>query len=345
MALVVNGRYLDRPVTGVERYSDMLVRMVAREWPSARIHVPKKWQGASEVHGIEVIRTGSLQGHAWEQLSLPRSLGPDDVLLSPANTGPLCVKRQAVVIHDLATIHHPELFNKWFASWYRFLLPNLARRAARVIPVSTDSAEALDRTLGTSENKVFVVPPFAQPTDMTYRDVIGEPYVLSVGSRDPRKGLDRLVKWYSSLVDPGYRLVIVGRQVSSFRPRPLAPHPGIIDRNDVSDDDLNALYTHAIALIQPSVYEGFGLPILEALALGCPVIASNLPVFVRNFGGSLLYFPINHTDAFDPMVDGLRVQNRRVHFAARGRQRAAQFTQQRMAEALHAAIDPLLHTA
>lgn len=349
MALLINGRYLSRPVTGVERYSDMLVQVVAREWPDARIIVPRNVKGIHQVHGLEVVPTGVLKGHAWEQLSLPRAVGPDDVLISPANTGPLRVKRQAVVIHDLAVIHHPGWFDRRFAAWYWFLLPRLVRKAARVITVSTTSAEDIIGTFTIPVSKVAVVPPFAIERTPHARSPIYGPFVLVVAGRDPRKGLPEIVQWYAALNGPDFKLVVVGRSHGPFPAFPIS-HPatpkysGIVYRTDADDEELHALYSHAIALIHLSHMEGFGLPILEALEWGCPVIASNLPVFKKNFGGALFYVPGMKTDELSSYIEGLRVQNRRAHFAWRGRLRAAQYTQERMAVALHEALDPLLNT-
>ncbi|MBL7952699.1 MAG: glycosyltransferase family 4 protein [Flavobacteriales bacterium] len=348
MALLINGRYLTRPVTGVERYSDMLVRVVAREWPDSRILVPRNLKDFSHIHGLEVVPTGMFRGHMWEQLSLPRAVGPSDVLICPANTGPLRVKRQAVVIHDLAVIHHPEWFDRRFAAWYRFLLPRLAHNAARVITVSSTSAEDIMNTLKMPGSKVVVVPPFAiERTPLPHSPIDG-PFVLVVAGRDPRKGLNQIVAWYASLKNPDFKLVVVGRSQGPFPAfpisRPAAPkYRGIVYRTDADDEDLHALYSHAIALVNLSRMEGFGLPILEALEWGCPVIASDLPVFKKNFGGSLFYLSGMNSDGLSAYMDGLRVPNRRAHFAMRGKLRAAQFTQERMAIALHQALDPLLN--
>ena len=344
MPLLINGRYLTRPVTGVERYSDMLVQVVAREWPDSRILVPTSWRGALKVHGLDVVRTGMFHGHAWEQLSLPASVGPNDVLISPANTGPLGMKRHAVVIHDLAVIHHPEWFEKRFAVWYWFLLPKLVRKAERVITVSETSANDIIGTFGIPGSKVTVVPPFAIERTRKLNSSIDGPYILAVGGRDPRKGLHQLVGWYSAMKDPDYKLVIVGRKQGPFHWLPLRKATGIIFRYDVDDEELHRLYSHAIALINLSRMEGFGLPILEALQWGCPVIASDLDVFKRNFGGSLFYMGGMNTENLSAYIDGLRVANRRAHFAMRGKLRAAQFSQERMGIALHQALDPLLNS-
>jgi glycosyltransferase involved in cell wall biosynthesis len=342
MALVINGRFLQRPITGVERYSHMLLRVIAKEWPDSRVVIPDPTPKDPETYGLEVVRVRGKGGHSWEQLLLPRSVAKGDLLLSPANTGPLRVRHQVVVLHDLAVIHHPEWFDRRFAAWYRFLMPKLAKHVEHVITVSEESATDIMDTFGPPRAKVTVVPPFATEVSSFPDTPVHGPYILAVASRDPRKGLGRLVAWYSAMKDPAYDLVIVGRTKGPFRSVPLKTHPGIIFREDVNDAELHGLYRNAIALVHLSKAEGFGLPILEALQHGCPVIASDLPVFKRNFGGSLFYVSENHDEVLHHLILGLQTPNRRAHFAMRGKLRAGQFTEQRMTNALHHVLDPLL---
>lgn len=346
MALLINGRYLSRPVTGVERYSDMLVQVVAREWPDARILVPRNVRGISQVHRLEVVPTGIFRGHLWEQFSLPRAVGADDVLLSPANTGPLGVGRQAVVIHDLAVIHHPEWFDRRFAAWYSFLLPRLAKGAAGIISVSRTSADDILATFKIPGIKIHVVPPFTTtPAPRSYDHGMDGPYYLMVASRDPRKGLDRAWEWHTSFLNSKVKLVLVGRRGRNFRAQPpLVDLKSVIHLTDVDDERLAALYSGAIALLQPSRFEGFGLPILEALQHGCPVIASDLPVFREVFGDAIQYADIGANRTMIAPVMKVSDPEQRGTIIAKGREHAATFSMQRTSIALHRALDPLLNT-
>ena len=108
MALVLNGRPFTRPITGVGRYGRSLLTLIAREWPDARVVVPRS-TGDIDACGLEVVRRGIGNGHGWEQRALPSALGRDDVLLSTANTGPLRVRRQVLVLHDVEGFKHEEI--------------------------------------------------------------------------------------------------------------------------------------------------------------------------------------------------------------------------------------------
>lgn len=276
MPLVINGRFLARPITGVERYGRMLLRVIAKEWPDSRVIVPKGATDLLEAEGLEVVRQGNTSGHVWEQVELPRALESGDTLLSPANTGPLRAQRHVPVVHDLAFLHHPEWFNARFATWYKLLIPRMLRRAERVITVSGTIREELMRYYAVPADRAYVVPPFVLPSLLGASGSTGleRPYYLVVASLDPRKGIDRALNWYTGLREPAFDLVIVGRSHRAFAPVPIQQSPGVRVLNDVDEARLGALYRGAIALIQPSYYEGFGLPVLEAMASGVPVIVS-----------------------------------------------------------------------
>jgi glycosyltransferase involved in cell wall biosynthesis len=337
VALLINGR--------VERYSDMLVRVIAKEWPGSRILVPRGHGIPEKVHGLDVIPVGSFQGHLWEQLSLPRAVGPKDMLISPANTGPWRLRQHVVVIHDLAVIHHPEWFDRRFAAWYTFLLPRLARNAARVITVSRTSAADITTTFGVPGSKVDVVPPYVlERTSAVAEHGIDPPYYLMVASRDPRKGHDRAVDWWSSFAKPPFKFVLVGRAGPAFKGMNTTGLRDMLWLEDVDDARLSALYAGAIALLHPSRSEGFGLPVLEALAHGCPVIASDLPVLRESFGDAIIFAEIGGNSEMGAAMAILNEPEQRASTISRGSRKAAEFDMARTTTALHNALDPLLNT-
>lgn len=345
MALVINGRFLARPVTGVERYGRLLLRVIAREWPDSRVIVPKGAPGDLDACGLEVIRHGSTSGHVWEQVELPRALANGDVLLSPANTGPLRAARHIPVVHDLAFLHHPEWFNARFATWYKLLIPRMLRRAERVITVSGTVRNELLRYYAVPGERAHVVPPFVLPSLLPANASTGiqRPYYLMVASLDPRKGIERALNWFTGLREPGFDLVIVGRAHRAFAPVEIPDHPGIRVLSDVHDEQLGALYRDAIALVQPSYYEGFGLPILEAITIGCPVIGSYLNVFTEQFGDAVLVADIGYTRNMMRAMVLMNDATTREEYVARGRARALDFNEARTTDALHDALDPVLH--
>lgn len=271
-AIVVNGRCLHRPVTGVERYTAEMVKRLAD-----RVRILSQRRPADGV-----------RGHVWEQARLPALVHRNELLWSPANTGPLAVSRQVVTIHDLSPLDHPEWFHPAFAAWYRFLLPRLARRVRRIITDSEFSrARILDR-LTVPEDRVVAIPcgvdgrvgPAAAGAIAAVRKRHGleGPYVMTVGSLQPRKNLGTLLRAWDLLRGEvkEIELAVVGVARSNFGPSGVEQVPdGVRLLGRVDDDELPALYTGAALAVVPSLYEGFGLTVLEAMACGTPVVVAS----------------------------------------------------------------------
>src|SRR5512142_3366575 len=116
--IVVNGRFLSRRVTGVERYGREILSCIGNSYR------------------LETTRTNSWRGHLWEQFVLASKVSQQSILWSPANTGPLAIRNQALTIHDLSPLEHPEWFRKSFAVWYRLFLPILVQRVQVVFTPS-----------------------------------------------------------------------------------------------------------------------------------------------------------------------------------------------------------------
>jgi glycosyltransferase involved in cell wall biosynthesis len=273
--VVTNLRVLQSPVTGVQRYTQELLQRLP---------------GSVETVQPPIAAQG-LSGHLWEQAVLPLTLGRR-LLFSPANTGPLAVERQVVAIHDVAALDHPEWLNPTFAAWYRFLTPRLANRVRRVIVVSEFSKRRLCEAAGVDPGKVRVVPhgvdPRFHPTNgrdsARVREALelpAAPYLLTVGSLEPRKNLARLLAAWARVqasLPAQPWLVIVGAKGSArvFKQLDLDPlPPRVILTGHLSDELLPSVYAQAHAFVYVSLYEGFGLPPLEAMASGVPVIAAD----------------------------------------------------------------------
>jgi len=343
MALVFNGRCLARPIGGVERYARQLLPLLARLEPAMRVVVPRQAPPSGLDVDLLVEPFGRLRGHAWEQFDLPRALGPGDALLSPANTAPLRAGRQAVVVHDLAFLHHPEWFRPAFARWYRWLMPRLMLRATTVITVSEAMRDEILQAYAPDPAKVFVVPPHAQAPpvgDGTPCDVPG-PFVLLVGHDDPRKGVLPAIDLLHA-AEPGLHAVVVGRERRPFRRVARPADPRVTWLGPVDDLQLHWLYRHARALIHPSHYEGFGLTVLEALQRGCPVVARPLPVIRDAFGAEVHACTFTGSDDLSDVL--ARIPVRRTEALAAPSPAASAFTGQRTTDALRSALDHLLRS-
>jgi glycosyltransferase involved in cell wall biosynthesis len=180
-----------------------------------------------------------------------------------------------VTFHDLAVLRHPETFNAWTQQYSRALLPRVVRSAARIIAVSEFTARELVDLLAVPETKIRVIPNAVGPPFTANGDAAEGDYVLAVSTLEPRKNLGRLVEGFRRAGLNGCELRVVGaRGWGDVEPVPSA---GVRWLGEVSDDELARLYRGARCAAYVSLYEGFGLPVLEAMACGTPVVTADLP--------------------------------------------------------------------
>jgi len=296
MNVVVNGRFLERRITGVERYGREILRRL----------------GGSHM----IVRSGKwsngMRGHLWEQVALPGQVGSDHVLWSPANTGPLRVENQVLTLHDLSPLEHPDWYQPAFALWYRIFLPPLVLRVGRVVVPSEFIKAKLLRRFCVTDGHVVVIPGGVD-TGRFYpgaerRLDLPERYVLFVGSLQPRKNLPRLLDAWQQMKETASDtwLVIAGTGSDIFRPIKLTKGERVIFLGPVSESDLPGLYAHAALFVLPSLDEGFGLPMLEAMASGTPLAVSRAGALPEVVGGAGLTFdPMDITEMADALRCGL----------------------------------------
>ena len=283
-------------------------------------------------------------GHAWEQLALPLHARRAELLYCPANLAPLASRRNAVVIHDLAALAHPEWYGRTYGAWQRLVLPALARRARLVLTVSRFARGEIVERLGIPGESVAVVPngvsesfcPSADPGPARRALGIERPYVLTLATRSARKNLAVLGDAAAALRELGIELVSAGGGRGYLRGGEQLPGRAL---GYVPEQLLPGLYAGALALAMPSLYEGFGLPCLEAMACGTPVVAADRAALPETCGDAALLADPEDGEAFaTALVRAARDEAERARLIAAGRERAGCFTWQRTAELTDAAL-------
>jgi glycosyltransferase involved in cell wall biosynthesis len=274
----------------------------------------------------------------WEQIVLPLAIAGQhiDVLLNPGFTAAiLCGCPQVTVFHDLQHKRHPEHF-RWFdLPFWRFLLFWSAYVSHALIADSEATRADLLRFYRLPDDKIRVIPLGVEPTFFEIaRARRPEPILLTVSTLHPHKNLDRLLRAFAGFhrARPEFRLVIAGlRGFDAANLERLRQELGLTDHVEftgwIPRDDLYALYARAFAFVYPSTFEGFGLPVLEALAAGVPSACSNIEPLSSTAGDAALRFdPEDEQALLDAMTRLVSDEGLRAHLAAAGPQRAAQFS-------------------
>jgi len=280
-------------------------------------------------------------GHAWEQAVLPVRAREARVLVCPANLAPVAFPRSVVVLHDAAVLRHPGWYSGAYAAWQRRLLPALARRALRVITVSEFSRGELRELLDLEDVSVVpggVDPAFSPDADAARaRAALGlaRPYVLCVASHTARKNLGALVPAARALAADGVELVVAGGHRPQFAAEQGLDALRLLGH--VDDALLPGLYAGAEAFALPSLYEGFGLPVLEAMAAGTPVLTTTAGALPETCGGAarLVEDPAAFATELPALVADAGARER---LRAAGLERAGAFSWDRTAREIDALL-------
>jgi glycosyltransferase involved in cell wall biosynthesis len=326
MTVVVNGRFLSRRITGVERYGREILRCLGNN-----VHVVRN-NGWARGAG----------GYFWEQILLPGRVKTDEILWSPANVGPIAIRNQVLTLHDLSALEHPEWFHPLFSFWYRLVIPVLARRVRYVVVSSTYVRDKVLARFSLSPEAVITIPEgvnlFQFHPNHIQQSMNTPRYILFVGSLQPRKNLDILLKAWNSVCHqhPDVSLWIAGerdvvfRQLSSSMNGERVRYLGYVSENYLVD-----LYAGALAFVTPSLEEGFGLTVLEAMACGTPVIAARsgaLPEVVGDSG--LLFDPVNMDQLAGLLDSCIGDEALRYMLIEKGLNQVSKFSWSRAAEKL-----------
>ena len=303
--VVINQSYRAQVVTGQQRYATEIARRLESSMPCTGAGPTGFWSAST------------LRVWAWVQLVLPL-LAREAVVLSMTSRAPLWCRRHVLVVHDLFVLTNPEWYSRAYVWTHAPLLRAQIRSAAAVVAVSRPVADQLARL----RSGPIAVAPNA-PSDVFRPPVVGAPdgaaladrglgtssYFLVVGSRDPRKNLGRLAEAYGRLTDDERRrfpLVVVGGASAIYRNQDLEWPIGTVDLGYVTDDELRQLYRGARSVVFVSKAEGFGLPLVEAVAAGAgSLLVSDIEIFRWICGETARYVDPSSTAS---IIEGLRAE-------------------------------------
>lgn len=346
-------------VTGTERYAREVVGRLAThpDWHPrvyTRANAVAGWPPGVQVRHLDWRR---LWTHGALGLELWRN--PPDAVFIPAHVLPVVCRPPAIVtVHDLGYLYHPAAHTALQRLYLDWTTRRHARVAARIVADSTSTKADLVAHYGADPDRIAVVPLAAGPDFKPVPAAVAEmararaglpaegPYVLHVGTLQPRKNLPRLVRAFARIAGahPDLHLVLAG--ATGWRAQDLtavARAAGVAGRvhlpGYVGEELLAGLYTGAVAVAVPSLYEGFGLTALEAMACGAPVVAANtssLPEVVGD--AAILVDPLDEAAIAAGLTAVVASEDERRRLTALGIARAAEFTWDRTAREVARAI-------
>jgi len=348
----INGRFLTQSITGVQRTATELVnvldRMIGSEPELSKryeftVLAPRRRLRDIGLQNISFRAVGKLNGHAWEQFELPW-FTRDGILVSLCNTAPLAKLKQMVMIHDASVFAVPETYSFAFRVWYKLLYPSLGKISRRIMTISEFSRAELNRYANINTDKIAVIYLAADhintiTPDYSILDRLESserPFLLAVSSMSPNKNFQMIIKAVDLLKNRDFDVVVAGgTNPRIFRDQDIDMPDTMQYLGYVSDGELRALYEKAIGFVFPSRYEGFGLPPVEAMFCGCPVIVADIITLREVCAGAALYCdPDDPSDLAHKMCQLIADKKMRAGLVERGRRRASRYTWHRTATGL-----------
>ncbi|HSB24877.1 MAG TPA: glycosyltransferase family 1 protein [Burkholderiaceae bacterium] len=354
--VLINGRFLGQRVTGVQRYAretlfalDDLLGDGAGAGLRWTVLVPRGTPVPSLQH-VLVETLGRLQGHWWEQIELAWRARAG-LLVSFGFTGPWLIRQQIVTVHDAAVVRWPQGFSAAFVQAYQHLVRRITAHAPRTMTVSQFSAaEAVEcfgapreRLRVTLEGWQHLLRVTADDRILDRHGLRGQRFALAVSSPTPAKNLAVIAQALGQLGQQAPRCVVTGAADPAVFRQVDTPGDALRRLGYVTDAELKSLYGHATCFVFPSLYEGFGIPPLEAMACDCPVIASSVPALREVCGDAAMYFEATRAEELATQLRTLfSDESLRQRLREAGRRRLERFSWRASAERHMTAIREVL---
>ena len=300
----INGRFLSKPMSGIPRFAYENMVALSEMDVTVVVVAPRNINEFYDLSKMKVISGGIGSNFFWEQIWLPLILMfnyNSPLLISFSGLGQLFYKNQVITIHDMSPFVNDKWFSRLYKTYYRIFTPYVASRCKRILTVSEFSKSEIIKYMSIIDKNVSVIynavsENFNQINSSIDIDIseFGN-YVLAVSSLDPRKNFKILIE-AARYLDDDIKILVVGSSNDKvFKNTGLTNDKIVKFIGYVSDEKLKVLYANAKLFVYPSIYEGFGIPPLEAISFNCPILLSNIPVLKEIYGDAGEYF-----DPYDP---------------------------------------------
>ncbi len=347
MKLSINGRFLTQDVTGVQRVARELVKSIDQliaggntPIQSARLLAPNRpFIDPPTLSEIKIEKVGRLGGHLWEQIDLAHTAG-DETLLCLGNTAPalrlVSGGATAVMIHDLSYEYFPQAYSLPFRAVYKALIPLIMERSSELFTVSEAERLKISERFPKAAKRMHVVENGGLPDELIEKEQPANQsengYALYVGSLSKRKNADGLLRAAIALArQEGTTFKIVGGTSEVFSDLDFEMPDDVAEQieflGQINDpEQLMDIYRNALCLVFPSHYESSGLPPMEAMSLGCPVVCSDIPALRERCADAAEYCISTDPDSIIAAVSRvLKSRELRDHMRQKGIERAKDY--------------------
>lgn len=354
--IYIAARFLTQPITGVQRYGIDLSKAIKRlnkEYNkdyNINFVAPKNIIHHDVANFLDVERIGNLKGQLWDQISILKFLKSkgNPLIINFSNTLPVFYENKIVTIHDIIHLKYPVSYS--YRKYYEVVFPLILKYSKHIITVSEFSKKEISSYFGINEAKISIVYNGVDGKFEPKKLENQERYILGVSSIAYHKNFISLVEAFLKLKTKGIKLYIVGGLNEKIFGKDSKKILNRVKNNDdieflgrVDDDKLIELYSNAICFVYPSLYEGFGIPPLEAQACGCPVVLSDIPVFKEIYRDSAVYFnPLDPDDIANKIEEVLNDDNLRVSLTKKGFENAKKYTWENSAKLFFKVLDKVM---
>lgn len=358
--IFINASILHEKPTGLGVYAHNVIKHLNTKDKDMKIFCPVdiddiKTNKITKYVKPEYKKWGGVMRLLWTQLVLPFKVKKDDVIYHPFQYLSLLSKsKQIITIHDFIPLYYPEVA-KHQCAYYKYLMPVLLKRAYKIVCISENTKKDIQKFYKVDESKIVVIyngydeelfNEKNKDREKLKKYNINYDYLVMVGASYPHKNLDAAIKGFKTIADKtDCNLVIVGKDSPYIvKLKALAKELGIEDRvkfvGYVSNEDLATLYGYAKAFVYPTLYEGFGLPILEAMGCGTAVLCANnssLPEVSR--GTALIFDEKNVNDIGEKMLTIINDEALRSELIEKSKENIKDFSWKKTADEVYKLIN------